>query len=44
LSIRRRIESPAVVIKHYSQFIKSRQERLEEIVAKTWETRLQRVK
>ena len=29
--------SPAIVIKHYSQWIKSRQDRLDAIVAKTWE-------
>jgi len=29
--------SPAIVIKHYSQFIKSRQDRLDETVAKTRE-------
>jgi site-specific recombinase XerD len=37
--------SPAIVMKHYSQFIKSRQDRLDAIVAQTWETpKLQRVK
>lgn len=29
--------SPAIVIKHYSQWIKSRQDRLDKIVANTWE-------
>jgi site-specific recombinase XerD len=31
--------SPAVVMKHYSQWIASRQTRLDEVVKKTWETR-----
>jgi site-specific recombinase XerD len=37
--------SPAVVIKHYSQWIKGRQERLDSLLEKTWEQpKLQRVK
>ena len=28
--------TPTVVIKHYSQWIKSRQDRLDAVVAKTW--------
>ena len=36
--------SPAIVIKHYSQWIASRQERLDAIVEKTWKPALQIVK
>ena len=36
--------SPAIVVKHYSQWIKSRQDRLDEIVSSTWTTGLKRVK
>jgi predicted transcriptional regulator len=36
--------SPAVVMKHYSQWIKSRQDRLDAIVSQTWGTKLVRVK
>jgi integrase/recombinase XerD len=37
--------SPGVVMRHYSQFIKSRQDRLDSIVQSTWETpKLVRVK
>jgi integrase len=36
--------SPAVVHKHYSQWIKGRQDRLDEIVSSTWKPALVRVK
>ena len=36
--------SPAVVQKHYSQWIKSRQDRLDAIVEQTWKPVLVRVK
>jgi site-specific recombinase XerD len=36
--------SPAVVMKHYSQWIKSRQDRLDSVIAKTWTKQLVRVK
>lgn len=36
--------SPAVVVKHYSQWIKSRQDRLDRIVSQTWQPALVRVK
>ena len=36
--------SPAIVAKHYSQWIKGRQDRLDSIVAQTWSTKLVRVK
>ncbi len=36
--------SPAVVVKHYSQWVASRQTRLDEIVSSTWQTKLKRVK
>lgn len=36
--------SPAVVQRHYSQWIKARQDRLDTIIAQTWKTGLARVK
>lgn len=36
--------SPAVVMKHYSQWIKSRQDRLDAVLQETWKTKLVRVK
>jgi site-specific recombinase XerD len=36
--------SPAIVAKHYSQWIKSRQDRLDAIVQATWKPGLVRVK
>ena len=36
--------SPAVVMKHYSQWIKSRQDRLDSVIAQTWQPQLVRVK
>jgi integrase/recombinase XerD len=36
--------SPAIVVKHYSQWIRGRQERLDAFMEKTWEPKLVRVK
>lgn len=36
--------SPAIVQKHYSQWIKSRQDRLDSFIEKTWQTPLKLVK
>ena len=36
--------SPAVVIKHYSQFVKARQDRLDQIVSSTWKPQFVKVK
>jgi site-specific recombinase XerD len=36
--------SPQIVQKHYSQFIKARQDRLDSIVSSTWQPTLVRVK
>jgi site-specific recombinase XerD len=36
--------SEVVVQKHYSQWIKSRQDRLDSIVSSTWDMKLRRVK
>ena len=35
--------SPAIVSKHYSQWVAGRQHRLDQIVEKTWKTQLVRV-
>jgi hypothetical protein len=36
--------SPQIVEKHYSQFIKARQDRLDSIVANTWKPQIALVK
>ena len=35
--------SPAIVFKHYAQWVAGRQHRLDQIVEKTWKTQLVRV-